>query len=190
MREPKGALRAVKKILGTFRNKANPKGDVGKLIWYHEIDKPAMKLRVYLDTSVFSAYFDDRVTDRQAETELFWQRLNQYEVSTSELAHEELLQTNTPDLRAKLLKMLEPFFVHPVTPEMKELARFYIAGSAFSPVMFNDALHVAAAVMTRQDVLLSWNFKHLVNRRRRAIINQLNISKGLPTVDIIAPPEI
>ena len=149
-----------------------------------------MKLRVYLDTSVFSAYFDDRVTDRQAETELFWKRLNEYEVSTSELAREELLQTSDPNLRAKLVKMLESFIIHPVTEEMKELAHYYVAGGVFTPVMFNDAVHVAAAVLTRQDVLLSWNFKHLVNRRRRAIINQLNISKGLPTVDIVAPPEV
>ena len=54
----------------------------------------------------------------------------------------------------------------------------------------NDALHVAAAVLTRQDVLLSWNFKHLVNRRRRAQINEENISLGLPTIEIVAPPEI
>ena len=56
--------------------------------------------------------------------------------------------------------------------------------------MLNDAIHVAAAVMTRQDVLLSWNFKHLVNRRRRGMVNQVNISKGLPTIEIVAPPEI
>ena len=49
---------------------------------------------------------------------------------------------------------------------------------------------MAAAVLTRQDVLLSWNFKHLVNRRRRAQINEENISLGLPTIEIVAPPEI
>jgi hypothetical protein len=56
--------------------------------------------------------------------------------------------------------------------------------------MRNDALHVAAAVLTRQDILLSWNFKHLVNRKRRALINQLNTAKSLPLIEILAPPEI
>jgi hypothetical protein len=37
---------------------------------------------------------------------------------------------------------------------------------------------VAAAVLTQQDVLLSWNFEHLVNRHRRAQINEGNISLG------------
>ncbi len=60
----------------------------------------------------------------------------------------------------------------------------------FTAFMMNDAVHVAAAVLTRQDILLSWNFKHLVNRVRRAEINQVNVSQGLPTIEIIAPPEI
>ena len=56
--------------------------------------------------------------------------------------------------------------------------------------MYNDALHVAAAVATRQDILLSWNFRHLVNRRRRAMINDLNVAEGLPGIEIMVPPEI
>jgi hypothetical protein len=65
-----------------------------------------MKLRVYLDTSVFSAYYDDRAPDRQVQTEEFWVRLAEFEAATSELAREELEQT--PDLgrRTQLLKLL------------------------------------------------------------------------------------
>jgi hypothetical protein len=56
--------------------------------------------------------------------------------------------------------------------------------------MLNDALHVAAAVLTRQDILVSWNFKHLVNRRRRARINDVNITLSLSMLEILAPPEV
>ena len=73
---------------------------------------------------------------------------------------------------------------------MRNLAQDYLDAGIFTPTMQDDALHVAAAVLTRHDILLSWNFKHLVNRRRRAVINQLNITKGLPTVEIVAPPEV
>ncbi len=60
----------------------------------------------------------------------------------------------------------------------------------FSPKVANDARHIAVAVLTRQDVLVSWNFKHLVNRQRRARVSQLNVSRGLPSVEIVAPPEV
>lgn len=73
---------------------------------------------------------------------------------------------------------------------MRKVAADYVGAGVFSPLSYNDALHVAAAVLTHQDVLLSWNFKHLVNRRRRAQINEINISSGFPTIEIVAPPEL
>ena len=149
-----------------------------------------MKLRVYLDTSVFSALYDDRVTDRQAQTEEFWERRGQFEIATSELAREELEETPDPGRRALLSQMLEGITVHAISPEMRKLAASYLQAGTFTAVTYNDALHVAAAVLTQQNVLPSWNFKHLVNRRRRAQINEGNISLGLPTIEIVAPPEV
>ncbi len=49
-----------------------------------------MKLRVYLDTSVLSAYFDERTPDRMVETRVFWVRLSEFEVYTSTLVREEI----------------------------------------------------------------------------------------------------
>ncbi len=149
-----------------------------------------MKLRVYLDTSVVSALHDYRDATRQRETVEFWKRLDEFEVSASDLTRQELEQVADSDLRGKLKESLQRISLHRLTEEMKSLARRYVAAGVFAPAMFNDALHVAAAVLTRQDVLVSWNFKHLVNRRRRAQVNQVNILNGLPTIDIVAPPEI
>lgn len=149
-----------------------------------------MKLRVYLDTSVFSAYYDYRLMDRQNLTEEFWKRLNEFEVSTSELTRLELLQTNDEFLKNNLDHLLETVTLYPITDDMRGLANRYVSANIFSPTMFNDALHVAAAVMTRQDVILSWNFRHFVNRRRRAQINQINVMLELPMIEIMAPPEL
>ena len=126
----------------------------------------------------------------KAETEQFWEKLNQFEVSTSEIAKEELAETPDDDLRKKLLDLLKQVAMIPVNEEMRNSSQDYLDAGIFTPSMQDDALHVAAAVLTRHDILLSWNFKHLVNRRRRAVINQLNITKGLPTVEIVAPPEV
>ena len=147
-------------------------------------------LRVYLDTSVFSAYEDDRVPERQAETRVFFARRSEFEVSTSELARRELERTPDPSRRDALLRLLDGLALHTITDPMRRLADQYVALGIFSSFDINDALHVAAAVLTRQDVLLSWNFKHLVNRRRRAMVNQTSVALGLPILDIVAPPEL
>ncbi len=149
-----------------------------------------MKLRLYLDTSVFSAYLDDRAPERRDLTLELWSRLGDFEVSTSEVARREL--QDTPDLqrRSELLDLLNEVTVHPVTNETESLAETYLAAHVFSRKSIDDALHVAVCVLTRQDLLVSWNFRHLVNRRRRALINDLNVTRNLPTIEIVAPPEI
>jgi len=149
-----------------------------------------MKLRIYLDTPVFSAYLDERAPERKNLTLEFWRRLDDFEVSTSEIARQE--PKMMPDLyrRERLMSLLNHVTVHPMTPEMRALAQIYVDGGVFTATSLNDALHVAAAVLTRQDILVSWNFKHLVNRRRRALINDLNVAGNLPTIEIVAPPEV
>ena len=149
-----------------------------------------MKLRLYLDSSVFSAYHDDRVRDRQEATHEFWLRLPQFEVATSQVTEMELRETTDPVLRRKLLRLLRTVNEVRLTEAMRSTAGEYVAAGVFSIAQVNDALHVAAAVLTRQDVLVSWNFRHLVNRRRRAHINQTNIALSLPTIEILAPPEV
>jgi hypothetical protein len=60
----------------------------------------------------------------------------------------------------------------------------------FSAGMADDALHVAIAVVSRCQMIVSWNFKHLVNRRRRALVNESNVLMDYPPIDILAPPEV
>ncbi|HEY3320963.1 MAG TPA: PIN domain-containing protein [Planctomycetota bacterium] len=149
-----------------------------------------MKLHIYLDTSVFSVLLDERTPDRQQATREFWGRLSEFEACSSSLARDELQRTQDPTRRTELLELLDGLRLHPVTAEMQDLAAAYVDAGIFTPLMLDDATHVAAAVLTRQDVLLSWNFKHLVNRRRRAMINEVNVLRGLQTIEIVAPPEL
>jgi hypothetical protein len=149
-----------------------------------------MKLRIYLDPSVFSAKFDDRAPDRKFLTEEFWQNLAAYEYSTSDLAVEELRQTSDASRRDQMESLLTGFQILVVTDEMRNLAEKYIFAGAFTRTMYNDAVHVAAATLSRQDVLVSWNFRHLVNRRRRAMVWSVNTTAGFPAIDILSPPEL
>lgn len=146
--------------------------------------------RVYLDTSVFSALLDKRTPERQRATEGFWARRAEFELATSQLAREELSQAPDPSRRRRLLSLLKGFAIHEVSRQMRDLATRYVDEGVFTPPMRMDAIHVAAAVLTGQDVLLSWNFRHLVNRLRRARVNEVNRTRGLATIEILAPPEL
>jgi hypothetical protein len=68
------------------------------------------------------------------------------------------VHTSDATRRAQLLALLTGFTISALTDDITHLARQCIEATVFTPTMFNDALHVAAAVLTRQDLLLSWNF--------------------------------
>jgi hypothetical protein len=88
-----------------------------------------MKLKIYLDTSVFSAYFDDRAQDRRAQTVEFWERIAAFDACTSELARGELQNTPTADRRKRLLRLLDGLTLHSITEEMRQLSERYVQGS-------------------------------------------------------------
>ena len=149
-----------------------------------------MKLRVYLDTSVFSAYYDGRTPERMAETRLFWDRLGAMDAVTSGMARQELLRVRDVSRRMALLHLLDGVSVRPVTDETRRVAESYVTAGLFAADRDEDAIHVAAAVISAADVLVSWNFRHLVNRRQRAAIGEITRRLGLTMPEILAPPEV
>ena len=149
-----------------------------------------MALKIYLDTSVVSAYFDDRYPERQKDTVTFWKLSVEHEFSISELTKTEIQNTQNETRKNQMLNHIGNLILVPIDDSVEHLANLYLENGIFSSATLNDALHVATATISRQDILVSWNFRHLVNRRRRARVNEVNIFNGYPTIEIIAPPEV
>ena len=74
--------------------------------------------------------------------------------------------------------------------EAEELAAAYIEEGVIGPRMRADALHIALATVARVDVLVSWNFKHVVNLRRIHAFNAVNLKNGYPILEIRTPREV
>jgi len=146
--------------------------------------------RLYLDTSVISAHVDERLPERRRATLEFWERLPGYDVAISELTITEVRAARDAALRERMLTAIAGFRVLSVDESARSLAQEYVRRGVFSAAMAIDGLHVALAVTARQDILVSWNFRHLVNRRRRALINDVNAVIGYPSIEILAPPEV
>lgn len=78
----------------------------------------------------------------------------------------------------------------PVHSKALELAQEYIARGAIGPKWLDDALHVAVATLEAADLIVSWNFKHLVNYDRIRQYNAVNINLGYRYLDIRSPLEV
>lgn len=109
---------------------------------------------------------------------------------TSRMAEDEIRHTSDEQHRTTILKTLSGLRVEPVSADMDQLARALIEAGIFREDIINDAVHIAAATLLGCDVIASWNFKHLVNRRRKQLVNLLLASRGHRKMEIVAPPEL
>jgi hypothetical protein len=72
--------------------------------------------------------------------------------------------------------------------DAKRLANAYVHEGIVRMDCLTDALHIAVATLARVDVLVSWNFKHIVNLRRIHLYNAVNLKEGCGMIDIRTPP--
>ncbi len=147
-----------------------------------------MRLRVYIDTSVVGGYFDEEF---EVSTKLFFDRIfkKEFEVYFSEISETEI--SLAPDF-VKELKYKIPkdcYRYLELDDEAKELANTYIQEKVLGKSSLDDAYHIAIATINRLDVLISWNFKHIVNFDKIKQFNSINLKLGYPLIDIRSPKE-
>jgi len=146
-------------------------------------------MRLYIDTSVFGGYFDEEFADgtRKLFKEIF--NLN-HNIILSEITLREI--EGAPHTIQKLLNNIPKRIVSTVAidEEIVELSRKYISKKIISEKFKADALHIATATIQRVDLIVSWNFKHMVNVRRIREYNSVNLSEGYPIIDIRTPKEV
>ena len=74
--------------------------------------------------------------------------------------------------------------------EADELAEAYLQHGIVGPGSRSDALHVALASIAGADILVSWNFKHMVNIGKIRLFSAVNLERGYRPVDIRSPKEV
>lgn len=148
------------------------------------------KVKVYLDTSVISALFDERNPERKSLTGAFFKELRNFEVFISEITVAEIERTLDLGLQSKMNNAVAQFSVLPLIDEVEWLAKEYIRHDAVPEGFLEDAYHIAIAVINEVDYLLSWNFKHIVRRKTRDTVRMVNTLNGLRQIDIMTPAEL
>lgn len=149
------------------------------------------RLRLYLDTTIWNFAFADDVPDYKKDTlEFFGKvRMGLFEVFTSEEVVGELNAAPEPRLTqmTELLKEISPSYLDS-SAEIERLAAVYLTQGVLPARSGADALHIAHATVHEMDYLLSWNFRHLANSKRRAKVTALNIEEGYRFPMVIATP--
>lgn len=77
-----------------------------------------------------------------------------------------------------------------VDEEAVSLVQGYVARSVLGQRFINDMLHIALATIAEVDVLVSWNFKHIVRLDKIRLFNAVNIEQGYKPLTIYSPREV
>lgn len=150
------------------------------------------KLKIYLDTSVPNHLFADDVPERKDVTQKFIQSVekhkDRFEIFVSDVVLKEINRAPI-DKKTKLLSAIKGASVLEITEEVDALAKEYIKAKIIPAKYEEDAYHIAIVSVYNLDVLVSWNFEHMVNLKTRRMANAINELKGYKHIEIITPEE-
>ena len=160
--------------------------DEAKIKYFSERSRP----RVYLNTSVISYLDQQDAPEKMAETREVWKLLKKgnYDIYISTMVTEELSRCKEPKKKIlfNYLDEIEYKLVR-VDKEIVALAEKFIDFGILKEKSFEDCRHIAAAIMSNCDVIVSWNFKHIVNINTIRGIKVVTTLEGYKDI-LIYPP--
>jgi len=146
-------------------------------------------MKLYIDTSVFGGYYDEEF--ERGSRKLFKEIFSlEHSIAISNITLNEL--ENAPEKVRLLLDKVLKLDVEllNIDKEVEVLANHYIKEKIVSEKYLLDAFHIAIGTINRVDVIVSWNFKHMVNLIRIKSYNSVNLKYGYGLIDIRSPLEI
>ena len=138
---------------------------------------------------MFGGCLDDEF---RAESVRFFEEVRQgrFVVVVSNVALDEL--ELAPDPVRNVLADLRPQHVEIVSTsqESVELRDAYLEAAVVGPASRNDAAHIAVATVSNVDLVVSWNFKHIVHFEKIGGYEGVNSLRGYRSPRIYSPREV
>jgi len=146
------------------------------------------RMRIYVDTSVIGGCFDAEFHTWSNDLMDDFRR-NRFHLVLSDVTRAEIAHAPEAvrDLHDELVEIAE---VLPVTDEALEVLANYEGRGVLGPRFRNDMLHIALATVAEVDVLVSWNFRHIVRLDKIRLFNGINMELGYKTLAIYTPREV
>lgn len=147
-------------------------------------------MKVYLDTSVIS-YLDQKdALERMKETQDMWEffKKGQYEVYISDVVVYEIKKCSM-EKREILLDYLDQIVYNIIETDENtvSLAEKFIDFGVLKRKSYDDCRHIAAAVLAGCDIIISWNFKHIVNVKTIEGVKAVTTYEGYKDLMIYPP---
>ncbi len=151
-----------------------------------------IKKSVYLDTTIPSYYFDDRIElafQTRITKKWFEEESGNYQISLSDITIGELNEGEFPN-KTEIIKFASQFELLSANSQINSIAELYIQNQLMPKEIAGDAMHLAYSSFYKIDFLLTWNCNHLANANKKAHIRVVNSKLNLSIPEIITPLEL
>jgi hypothetical protein len=145
------------------------------------------KLKIYIENSVIGGYFDKEFEESTKKLFQYFEKDIYIPVISTHIIDE--LNDGAPEYIIDNLNNLN-YDQYDVTNEMINLKEKYMESNIVTEKYSADALHIAIATVINVDVLVSWNFKHIVNLEKIKKFNAINLTQGYHLLEIRTPQEV
>ena len=145
-------------------------------------------MKIYADTSVFGGVFDKEFSE--ASKEFFVEvDAGRFMLVTSAIVETEI-EPAPEKVRAFFTKYAGIANIAVANQKALELQLSYINSGVVTENSLEDALHVAVATVAKCDLIVSWNFKHIVHFDKIPKYNAVNVLNGYDHIGIYSPLEV
>lgn len=154
-------------------------------------EKNVKKFKMYLDTSIINFVFADDAPQEKEITLKLFNELDQHEVYVSTVVIDEI-NRSSESKRAQLFDVLGKYNIVELqfSEEARILADKYVAEKIIPEKYRDDAYHIAIATVNNIDVIVSWNFKHMVKLKTKKEVVGINLFLGYNAIEIYSPWEV
>lgn len=148
----------------------------------------AQPTRTYVDASVFGGVFDDEFAGDSC-TFLEQAKAGRFNLLTSPLVSDEISRA-PEEIRLLYDSHLEGMLIVAVDDAALTLQADYLTKGIVTKKWADDALHVALATVSGADLIVSWNFRHIVHFQKVPLYNEVNRIHGYQELAIHSPSEV
>ena len=151
------------------------------------------KLKIYLETTIFNFVFADDSPDKKQDTIKLFEEIAQgkYLPYTSAYALDELEDAEETK-KTKMVDLIKRYNIKVLdyNENAESLADKYISENIIPEKYRTDGLHIAIATINDLDIIVSFNFKHIVKLKTIVETEIINIKEGYKPIKINSPTEV
>ena len=142
----------------------------------------------YADTSVFGGVFDEGFDEA---SKAFFQQVKEkrFQLVISPIVQKEI-KLAPESVRQFFDEITEYADFIAISEEALLLRQAYLDAGIVTEKSTADALHVALATVAKCQLIVSWNFKHIVHFQKVPLYRAINTVKGYTEINIYSPPEV